>query len=83
LKDTHLVRTELVHARDGRELDLAEDWVAKNLRKDMLNLGQALILLVVLVALQVHASNTRQTSEATASAYVKPDLPLIESVNFF
>lgn len=49
----------------------------------MLNLCQALVLLVVLVASKSHASNTRQTSEATASAYVKPDLPLIESVNFF
>lgn len=49
----------------------------------MLNLCQALVLLVVSVASQGNVRGTRPTSEAAASAYVKPDLPLIESVNFF
>jgi hypothetical protein len=64
-------------------LDFAEDRVAEDLWEDVLDLCQALALLVVLVMSQLHTSKKRQTSEAIASAYVKPDLPLIESVNFF
>jgi hypothetical protein len=45
-----IMRTELVHARDDRELHFAEDWVTKDIREYMLDLCQALGLLVVLVA---------------------------------
>lgn len=64
-------------------MHFTEDGVTEDIREDMLDLCQALVLLVVLVAQRDDKSGKRQTSEATASAYVKPDLPLIESVNFF